>query len=102
MAKDEIQIEKEFQLIEKWYNIREMLVSHFSSLHSGKIKDREIFDALFILLAEKEKLEWAGSLWDVDMEYEEALELLSNFDFNTVLNKIETPEDIIPRGFLIE
>lgn len=102
MVKNEIQIEKELLLIEKWYNIREMLVSHFSLLHSGKIKEREIFEALFILLAEKEKLEWIGSLWDINIEYEEALKLLSDFDFSTVLNKIETPDDFIPKKFLIE
>lgn len=102
MEKSGKQIDGRIGNIEKWYAIQEKLVAYFKPIYAERVTEREIFEALFILLAEKEKLEWMGSLWDVDIEYEEAFELLSNFNFDTVFNKIETPQGFIPQDFLIE
>lgn len=102
MTKDENQIDKELLHIEKWHQIQQKLVLHFASSYSGAIQSQEIFEALFLLLSEKHKLEWQGSMWDVDIEFEEALTLLSNFDFTIILNKIETEEGVIPKSLLIQ
>ena len=37
-----------------------------------------------------------------EIEYEKALKLLSDFDFDTVITQIETSENIIPENFLTE
>ena len=102
MSKDEKQIEKELLLIEKMDEIIEMLISHFSTSHSGLIQRRQIFEALFLLLSDEYKLERPGDLWDIEIEYEKALKLLSDFDFDTVITQIETSENIIPENFLME
>jgi len=102
VEKTQEQIEKELGLIEKWSDIQDRLTEHFKKTHSDKITNQVIFESLFLLLAEKEKLKWLGSLWDVELEYDAALNLLSNFNFDTVLSKIQTTEGLIPRECLIE
>ena len=85
MEKTQEQIEKELGLIEKWSDIQDRLTEHFKKTHSERLTNRLIFESLFLLLAEKEKLEWLGSLWNVELEYDDALNLLSNFNFDRVL-----------------
>ena len=82
--------------IEQFDKILEDLVAYF------KVSRIEIFDALFLLLADKENLEWGGDLWDIDISYDEALKLLSNFDFNTFRNELIIEENIIPIEFVFE
>ena len=102
MKKDENQINREFKQIENWFEIQESLAVHFNSLYSWTIDREHIFEGLYLLLADKYELEWPGDLWDVQIEYEEALKLLSEFDFNIILNKIETDVEIFPKNFLIQ
>lgn len=102
MSKNQNQLESELLKINKLDDIIGTLVSHFSSIHSGTIQRQQIFEALFILLPEKYEFERIGDLWDIEIEYNNALKLLSNFNFNTVLNKIETTEEIILEDFLME
>ena len=80
----------------------EDLVSHFASSYSGTIQESHIFDALTLLLSDKHEFEWGGDLWGVDIEYEEALKLLSDFDFSNLLRGgIETEKDIIPKNLFM-
>jgi hypothetical protein len=100
--KSENRIIEELDLINKLYDIQERLASHFTLLYSQQITQKDIFQALFLVLADKESLEWPGDLWDINLEYEQALTLLRDFDFNTLLNGVETPFGLIPRDFLME
>ena len=102
VEKDENQIEKKLDHINKWYDIQKSLTIYFNSFYTWTIKSEHVFESLFLLLADKYGLEWFGDLWDVEIEYEEALKLLSEFDFNTIFNKIETDEEIFPKDFLIQ
>ena len=102
MRKDDNQHENELNRIEKWEMILESLVIHFASSHSGTLTREHIFDVLFILMGDKHKIEWAGDLYDIEIELKEAIELLSNFDFNVLYSTIETEEGFIPDEFLIQ
>ena len=102
MKKDENQVNKEIKRAAKLDEILESLTNHFKLLYPQKIERKIIFDALFILLTDKFNLETPGDLWRIEIEYDETLQLLSNFDFNELLNTIETEENIIPREFLME
>lgn len=82
--------------IEQFDKILDDFVAYF------KVSRIEIFDALFLLLADKENLEWGGGLWDVNISFDEALKLLSNFDFNTFYNELVIEENIIPKEFVFE
>lgn len=101
MIKDKFQIEKETLRIVKLDEMLQSFTSHFASLYSINIQREHIFNALFLLLEDKYKLDWLGDLNSIDIEYEEAANLLSDFDFNTILNTIETCEGIIPDNLLI-
>lgn len=56
---------------------------------------KEIMDALFLLLEPKYNLEIKGDLYDLDLDYQELLDLLLNFDFNILNQKIETERNIL-------
>ena len=102
VSKDQKQIEKELAILENNNAIIDALIRHYASYYSGNVKRREIFDALFILLSEKEKLEWPGDLWNIELEYVEVIKLLEAFDFSIVLNKFQTFDIIFPDGLLLE
>jgi hypothetical protein len=102
VKKDENQIESELSNFNEIEEILDALVSHFAHKHSKLIQKKQLLEALFLLLEEKHNLEWAGDLWDIKIEYDKVLTLLSNFDFRTVFYKIETPKEIIPKEFLME
>jgi len=102
VIKDKNQIKKELSRIEKWYQIQESLTSYYTSIYSKNIERQHIFDALFLLLSEKHRLEWPGDLWDVDIDYNEALNLLNGFDFDIIFNEIETDKEIFPDWLLVQ
>lgn len=87
--------------IEKWHEIQELLASFFSLKYSFSIQREEIFLALFILLADKHNLEWQGDLWDVKLDYEEALLLLQEFDFTIFSAKFSIDQEVLPKNILI-
>lgn len=101
MKEDPIKIDKKLMQIEKFDNLLEKLSDHFTSIYYCPIIQKDIFDALFILSADKYDLEWPGDLWDVDIDYDEALKLLSNFDFNTLQYEISIDKEILPSDILI-
>jgi hypothetical protein len=57
---------------------------------------------LFIRLQQKENLEYALWLWDLDLEFNECLSVLSDFDFNCLQNQFETAEGLIRERFLMQ
>jgi hypothetical protein len=97
------EISDKFKQFDKIDNLKNKLSEHFNSIYSDiQIDRKQVFDALFIMLSDKYDLEWIGDLWDIDITYDEAKKVLSNFDFNTINNVIETNEEIIPRDLLIQ
>ena len=88
--------------IEDFYKIQVRLADHFSTLYSKDISREDIFWALFVALEDEEELEWAGDLWDLDLDYNQCLEVLSRFDFNSLNNQIATDEGLIPENFLMQ
>lgn len=87
--------------IEKLFKTQKSLATHFSALQSLEINQQHICQALFISLDEKYKFNWPGEVWNVDINYDDALLLLSNFDFKGLINQIETEAEIIPFQFLL-
>lgn len=86
----------EIDSIEKLDNIFTILSTYYSEKHTAHINRRHIISALFILLEEKYDLRWPGDVWSINLELDEAKELLNDFDFEILLNEIETDADIIP------
>jgi hypothetical protein len=88
--------------IEGFYKIQECLSDRFATLYSKDISREDIFWVLFIALEDKERLEWGGDLWDLDLEYNQCLELLSNFDFSSLHSRVATEEGLIPEDLLMQ
>lgn len=90
-----------FNKVENLDTILNDLSEYFSKLKSKSITRNDIFDALYLCL--EEKFEWENQLnfWDLNIKYEEAKDTLSNFDFKTVLYKVESDRDIIDQDLLM-
>jgi hypothetical protein len=88
-------------LIERWNKILDLSVIHFSNHYSRRISRQETFDALFLLLSDEHSIEWSGDLWDVDIEYDAALQLLSDFNFNALNHHVSTERDILPADLVL-
>jgi hypothetical protein len=50
----------------------------------------------------KGSLNGFGSLWDIDYTFDEALKLLEGFNFNVLLNPIETPKEFLPERLITQ
>ena len=46
----------------------------------------DVYDALYVLLSDTHGFEWRGALLDVNTTFDEAVGVLSNFDFS-ILHK---------------
>lgn len=102
MKKTEAEVENKIKQIENSTRIQESLVFYFNSNYSWNIDRKTIFEALFLVYADKYDFHWQGDIWDIPLDYDEALNLLSDFDFRILKEKIETGEDIIPKEYLIQ
>ncbi len=93
---------KALKKIESLDTILNDLSNYYSELGSMTISRGDIFDSLYLML--KDKFEWEHPLdfWDLDITYNEAKNVLSEFNFKAVLFKIETERDIIPSELLIQ
>ncbi len=78
------------------------LSEYYSEHKTESISREDIFDALYICL--KDKFDWEHPLdfWDLNINHNEAKSTLTDFDFKTVLFKVESNHDIIPNEFLME
>jgi hypothetical protein len=101
MEKDQNEMD-EVDSIVKWDNILTILSTHYSEKYATHIERRHIVNALFILLEEKYDLRCPGDVWSINLELDEAKELLNDFDFEILLNEIETDADIVPESIRIE
>ena len=88
--------------IEKWYEIQELLAYYFSQKYGYNISRESIYDALFMVFADENNLEWQGDLWDLNISYDKALYSLSNFDFPSLKKELFIEEGIIPNGILMK
>ncbi|MDI5898006.1 hypothetical protein [Flavobacterium yafengii] len=75
---------------------------HYSEIKNIAISREDIFDAIFLSLKDKFEWEYPLDFWDLEIKYEEAKNVISNFDFKTVLFKITTDEHIIPQDLLMQ
>lgn len=87
--------------IENISSIIDRLTAHFRQEYSNEIRSRDIFDAIFVVMSKSHDFEWGGDLWDVDMEYEEVLNLLSEYDFHSQSISVELPNSNFPDGFFL-
>lgn len=101
MQKSEEQVEKELRTIEKWYEIQEELVTFLTNLHGHNITRDEVFNALFIRLSEQFDLEWQGDLWALEMDFDEALQSIIDFDFKILNQNIVSDRSILPDELLL-
>ena|SRR5215203_5884547 len=101
MQKSEEQVDKELGAIEKWYDIQEELVCYLTNLHGLEITREEVFNALFMRLSDKFDLEWQGDLWDLEIDFDEALQSIVDFDFRILNQNVVTDSSIFPDGLLL-
>jgi hypothetical protein len=102
MDKSKEQNVKELGTIEKWNEILDLLSSYFKIKSSEDILREDIFAALFLLLSDKYSLEWRGDLWDLEMDYDEALQTVLEFDFNILKKTLFSEQEILPGHLLMK
>jgi hypothetical protein len=95
-------VENQIHRIEELSDIFENLLKHFQSLANHDVSNEVIFNALYLQLDNKMKFECPVDLWDVDINFEDACQLLHDFDFTILEKTIETPVDWTPRVLLIQ
>jgi len=100
--KSDSQINESLAKIETLDKILNDLSVHFSEKKSAKITRENIFDALYISLCHKLNWEHPLDFWDLKIKYEEAKKELIDFDFTTVLFKIESSPDILPEDCVMQ
>lgn len=87
--------------IEEWSIIIESLALFFSKKYNHQITEEDICNSLFIILTDKYNIEWPGDLIDTNIKYNEALELLLNFNFKTLEQNINIEYGVIPNDLLM-
>jgi hypothetical protein len=86
--------------VEEFDEILDELSKYLSSVQKKQIDRNEVFEALFMLLADDKNLEWEGDLWNLDATYNELQTLLLNFDFETLKKIVITDDEIIPEEYI--
>lgn len=87
--------------IENLDKILNDLSEYYSKIKSKSITRSDIFDAIYLCLADK--LDWENQLdfWYLDINYEEAKNTLENFNFKILFCKIESNKEIINQDLLM-
>lgn len=101
MEQSDREVEQGLLQIEEWYNMQQQLSSHFSKVYATTITTETIYDALLLLSSDEYALDWGGNLMDTGLKYDQALLMLTGFDFNIIQNKIETQGELIPQDLII-
>jgi len=70
--------------LEEFYAMLDELAAYFSKNLKSNIGSEKILDALLLILSDKENIEWKWHILDIDIQKEQALKLLEEFDFNTL------------------
>ena len=68
----------------EFYAMLDELAVYFSDNLKSNIGSEKILDALLLILSDKENIEWKWHILDIDIQKEQALKLLEEFDFNTL------------------
>lgn len=76
--------------IEELSELFDKLQQHFC------VQESEIFDALYLRLNHKFNFEWVGDLWDLDLSFDDAQQILQDFDFTILRDVIETDISLLP------
>jgi hypothetical protein len=79
--------------LEEFDNLLNRLTKGLSEIKSKNVTRETVFDALFMLYCDSHEMEYSLDLWDIEISYEEAFDSLSLFDFDILLNPIETELD---------
>lgn len=87
--------------IEEFYDFKERLSKELTLLLDRPVADRDVMNALYLLYADKDDMEWIGDVWDLDISYQQALDVLINFDFETLTQQIEIEDQAIPAHFVL-
>lgn len=95
------EIENKLAKNQKFDIILSMLQEEFSKSVSSKIDRECIYYALYLQLQNHYQFEHPTELWDIDADFNRLKEILSNFDFKTVLHTVKTSNEIIPRDYLV-
>jgi hypothetical protein len=88
--------------VEEFDEILDELSKYLSSVQKKQIDRNEVFEALFMLLADDKNLEWEVDLWNLDATYNELQTLLLNFDFETLKKIVITDDEIIPEEYIFK
>lgn len=92
----------EMSQINAFEALLEHLIKFSNSMSDKKIGRKEVFDALFVILTDKDNIEWIGDLWDSKLSKAQAEALLEDFDFDALKKTIEVDEDIFRKHYLYE
>jgi hypothetical protein len=90
----------EMSQINEFEDLLEHLIKFSNSMSYKRVGRREVFDALFVMLTDKDNLEWIGDLWDSKLSKAQAEALLRDFDFDALKKTIEVDEYIFRKHFL--
>ena len=102
LNRNENEVNVSLKRIEKLDSLLKQLSNHYSEIESEIISKENIFDALNLSLKDKYNWEHPLDFWDLEITYQEAKKILSEFDFRSVLFKIESELDIIPEDLLMK
>ena len=91
-----------FTDIEKFSNLLDDFAAYYSNEYKRTIAKKEVYNAIFLLIADIKYLTWAGDLWNVEMSEAELKALLDKFDFEILNKTIETDNEIFPMHVLIQ
>jgi hypothetical protein len=103
MKLSEKEIKNKSRLIKNLDNVLIKLLDHFKKIYPNiQIERKHIFDSLFLLYSDKYDLEWPGDIWDIEIDFDEAKRLLTDFDLSVITNSIEVQSEIFPKDLLIQ
>jgi len=87
--------------IEEFYEFKERLSKELTLLLDRPVADRDVMNALYLLYADEDDMEWIGDVWDLDISYDQALAVLRNFDFGILTQQIEIEDEAILAHFVL-
>jgi len=87
--------------IESYSNLFDDLAGYYSKFYRRNITRKNIIEATFLLYADQKQLEWAGDIWDIELNEDELRNILNDFDFNILSKEVETDDIFSPSTTLI-